>query len=188
MEEPRQKRPRGQRGGKNQKEPWKRTEEGLRVPSSGRRSEKPNFGSQRHSVVEPAHSDWNAGASSSAHTAPQDLASQVSRPAQPAVVDERWDEVPEAAQEEIPEEAPLRSTAASSSGRRGQAHTSLGGPIVGLDQVELRVFFGFHGVLDLERAGGHSQEAIPHCNELAIKDYLIRGYKCVLTWSFRMSQ
>ena len=126
MEEPPQKRPRGQRGGKKtkaQKEPWKRTEEGLRVPSSGRRSEKPNFGSQRHSVVEPAHSDWNASASSSAH------------------------EVPEAAQEEIPEEAPERSTAASSSGRPGQAHTSLGGPIVGLDQVELRVFVASTGYL-----------------------------------------
>lgn len=84
VEDPPQKRPRGQRGGKKtkaQKEFWKRTEEGLHIPSSGYRSEKPIFGSQRHSVVETAQSDRDASASSSVHTAPQDLASQVSQPA-----------------------------------------------------------------------------------------------------------
>ena len=177
-----EKRPRGERGGKQarkQKERWDRTVEGLRQPAVWAES-RPNYGSQLPKgsrVVESVEVEHQ-------ETRPTESvpASSSTRKREASVLSEE----PTTTLEVVPSSdsaprgvATLSQEIGSELKREAFARTV--SSAVSVPSTELRISLDFHGVLDVERAGGRSTQGISSDNRYSILNFLELSNKHLVT-------
>lgn len=176
-----EKRPRGERGGKQarkQKERWDRTVQGLRQPAVWAES-RPNYGSQipRGSRVSES---VEVEQQETRPTEPEPASSTRKREA--SVLSEE----PTTTLEVVPssDSAPRRVATLSQeigSELRREAFPRTVSSAVGVPSTELRIALDFHGVLDVERAGGRSTQGISSDNRYSILNFLGSSNKHLVT-------